>query len=202
MSDAVRWAATASRIARRELAHWLGWGAAPPSADRRWLEQQWLPHLAARDDVHALLFVGVRWYTRHYPSLLPGKRFVTIDVDPRAARHGNGRDHLVADVREVARRLDPASIDSVVFNGVFGWGLDDAAGLARALDAVATVLRPRGELLFGWNDVPRHCPFDWQALPAWAERFEPIASPLLGHAARLELDTDNRHRFALFRRRP
>jgi SAM-dependent methyltransferase len=195
------WARGALRIARRELQHRLGWGVPEPSEDRRWLEQRWLPHNAARADVRSMLFVGVRWYTRHYPTLLPGRRFVTLDIDPRAARHGNGRDHLVGDVREVARLLPAASIDSVVLNGVFGWGLDDPAGLDRALHGLADVLRPRGELLFGWNDVPRRCPFDWRARPVWSERFEPLASPALGGASQVALATDNRHRFALFAKR-
>jgi SAM-dependent methyltransferase len=197
----VRWARGAVRIARRELAHRLGLGEVEPTDDRRWLEGQWLPRLAQRDDVRTVLFVGVRWYTRHYASLVPGKRFVTLDVDPRAARFGNGSDHVVGDAREVASLLHAGSIDSVVFNGVFGWGLDDSCGLARALDGLADVLRPRGELLFGWNDVPRRCPFDWQALPVWRERFEPLASPVLGDAPLLSLPTDNRHCFALFAKR-
>lgn len=195
------WASGALRIVRRELSHRLGVGAVALSEDRRWLEGQWLPQLAARDDVRSILFVGVRWYTRHYPSLVPGKRFVTLDIDPRAARFGNGTAHVVGDACDVARLLPRDSIDSVVFNGVFGWGLDDAQGLERALDGLAQVLRPRGELLFGWNDVPRHCPFDWRALPVWRERFEPLAAPTLGHAPRLELRTDNRHCFALFAKR-
>jgi SAM-dependent methyltransferase len=195
------WAGGALRIARRELAHWLGAGEVALSADRRWLEGQWLPWLAARDDVRSILFVGVCWYTRHYPSLVPGKRFVTLDIDPRAARFGNAGDHVVGDARDVANLLSPGSIDSVVFNGVFGWGLDDAPGLARAVDGLADVLRPRGELLFGWNDVPRHRPFDWRALPVWRDRFEPLAVPALGDAPKLALPTDNRHAFALFAKR-
>jgi SAM-dependent methyltransferase len=194
-------ASGALRIVRRELSHRLGVGAVALPQDRRWLEGRWLPQLAARDDVRSILFVGVRWYTRHYPSLVPGKRFVTLDIDPRAARFGNGADHRVGDVCEVARLLPAGSIDSVVFNGVFGWGLDDASSTERALDGLAEVLRPHGELLFGWNDVPRRCPFDWQALPVWQRRFEPIASAALGDAQRLELATDNRHCFALFAKR-
>ena len=195
------WAGGALRIARRELAHRLGLAEPALPADRHWLERQWLPQLAARDDVRSILFVGVRRYTHRYASLVPGKRFVTLDIDPGAARFGNGRDHVVGDARDVARLVPPGSIDSVVFNGVFGWGLDDASGLGRALDGLAEVLRPRGELLFGWNDVPRRCPFDWQVLPVWRERFEPLVSPLLGHAPRLALPTDNRHGFALFAKR-
>lgn len=195
------WADGALRIARRELAHRLGVREDALSEDRRWLEGRWLPWLAARDDVNAILFVGVRWYTRHYPSLVPGKRFVTLDIDPRAARFGNDGDHVVGDVRDVAHLLSPGSIDSVVFNGVFGWGLDDAPGLARAGVGLADVLRPRGELLFGWNDVPRRLPFDWRALPVWRDRFEPRAAPALGGAPQLALPTDNRHAFALFAKR-
>jgi SAM-dependent methyltransferase len=200
----MEWARGAWRIARRELSHRFGLGDVPSSADRRWLERQWLPALAARADVRTVLFVGVRWYTRDYPARVPGKRFVTLDIDPRAARHGNAGEHLIGDVCDVARLVPAGSVDSAVFNGVFGWGLDAPDALARALDGLAGVLRPRGELLFGWNDVPRHRPFDPfdpQRVAAWRERFEPLASPLLGGACRLELATDNHHCFALFAKR-
>lgn len=196
-------AATASAAALRlgwRLTHraWRQARGLPPradTADRRWLEQVLLPHYVGRADIGRVLLVGTRWYTRHYPALLTGKHCITLDIDPAAARYGSADGHRVADVREVARHLSAGSIDMALFNGVFGWGLDDRDGLDSALRGLAQVLRPGGELVFGWNDLPRHCPFDWRALPAWQ-----AFAPLRGRAP-VALPTDNRHRFDFFVRR-
>lgn len=192
-------ASLAWRVAERALRRACGLRPRADTADRRLLEHSVLPHYAARADVHRVLIVGTRWYSSHYPSLLPRQRCITLDLDPAVARFGAER-HLVADVRDVARLLEPASLDLVLFNGVFGWGLDDPPGLERAVDGLAQVLRPGGELVFGWNDTPRRCPFDWRALPAWRS-FEPHAFAPLGGATQLALPTDNRHRFDFFARR-
>lgn len=194
------WFDASRRIARRGWYRLTGRPSAQ-SADREVLEQVVLPHYARREDVERLLFVGVRWYTRHYPALLPGRRFISIDIDSSSARHAVGSDrHIVGDVRDVAHWLLPGSIDVAVFNGVFGWGLDDAAGMQRALSGLSTVLRARGELVMGWNNVARRCPFDWHALPALAA-FEPLPFQPLGNQTRLDLATDNRHVYEFFVRR-
>lgn len=190
------------RVTRRAWRR--AWGLPPraDSADRRWIEQALLPYWAARDDVRSVLLVGTRWYTRHYPELLPRQRCLTLDIDPAAARHGSAAGHLRADVRAVGSLLPPASIDAVLFNGVFGWGLDDADGLQAALRGLAHVLRPRGELVFGWNnDGTRHCPFDWRALPAW-QAYEALPFAPAAGATRLALPTDNRHCFDFFMKVP
>jgi SAM-dependent methyltransferase len=191
---------TGARIARRAWRQALGLPPRADTADRRWLEQVLLPHYAPRTDVATVLLVGTRWYTRHYPSLLPRQRCISIDIAPSASSHGSPGGHIVDDVRHVEHHLAPASVDLVLFNGVFGWGLDDAVALDQAVGALAHVLRPRGELVFGWNDVAAHCPFDWRAVPRW-KAFEPLPfAPARGQTG-LTLDTDNRHRFDFFSRR-
>lgn len=196
MRDAL---AAAWRIARRELLRALGRPAAMDSLDRRLLEGCILAHYAQREDVRSLLFVGTRWYTRHYHRLLPGKRFLTIDVDPAMARHGSPDQHIVDSVCRIGQHLAPGSVDVVIFNGVFGWGLDEPAELQAALEGFEQVLRAGGELVLGWNDIPRRRPFDWWRTPA-LQRFAPMAFAPLGEVERLRLPTDNRHCFEFFRK--
>jgi SAM-dependent methyltransferase len=191
---------TGARVARRAWCQALGLPPRADTADRRWLEQALLPHVAQRSDIVTVLLVGTRWYTRHYPGLLPHQRCISIDIAAAAARHGSPHRHIIDDVRHVERHLSPASVDLVLFNGVFGWGLDDPVSLDQSLAALATVLRPRGELVFGWNDDAVHCPFDWRAVPRW-RAFEPLRSAPAGGVAHLALVTDNRHRFDFFARR-
>jgi SAM-dependent methyltransferase len=192
--------APAWRVAERALRRACGLRPRADTADRRLLEHCVLPHYAARADMRRVLIVGTRWYCSHYPSLLARQHCVTLDRDPGAARFGSAAQHLVGDVRDVGELVEPASLDLVLFNGVFGWGLDDPDDLAQAVDGLALALRPGGELVFGWNDTPRRRPFAWRRLAAW-QAFEPHPFAPLGGVTQIELPTDNRHCFHFFARR-
>jgi hypothetical protein len=189
------------RIGRREVLRALGREVKADTADRRLLEDVVLPHYAQRDDVRTVLLVGTRWYTRHYPGLLGATRAITLDIDPAAAVDGSPHRHLVGDVRDLATLLPEASLDAVIFNGVYGWGLDDAPGFERALEGIAAVLRAEGDLVFGWNDVARRRPFDWRDSTALARHFAPLPFGPLDGATHVALPTDNRHCFEFFARR-
>jgi SAM-dependent methyltransferase len=191
---------TGARIADRAWRQVLGLPPRADTADRCWLEQVLLPHYAQRPDVVTVLLVGTRWYTHHYPALLPRQRCISIDIAAAAARHGSPHRHIIDDVRHVERHLAPASVDLVLLNGVFGWGLNDPVALDQTLAALAIVLRPRGELVFGWNDDGRRCPFDWRIAPRWRD-FAPLRFEPTGGLTYLALATDNRHRFDFFARR-
>lgn len=189
------------RVLSRTVRRSLGLHAAMDTADRVVLEQCIFPHYRRRDDVKQMLFVGTRWYTRHYPALLGGKRFITIDVDRRAARHGSPQGHITASAAEVRQHFGAGSLDLVMFNGVFGWGLDRLDEMEQSIAGFHEVLRPGGELVVGWNDVPRRRPFDWHALPA-LQRFSPLPFGPLGGVSSIDLPTDNRHRFEFYRKPP
>ena len=148
---------------------------------------------AADPALDVLLFVGCEWYTRHYQALFdPGRsRFRTIDIDPRRARYG-ASIHIVAPLQEVAAHVDAASVDVLVCNGVYGFGIYERGELERAFDASRVVLRPGGVLLLGWNDVPALAPFD--PLPvALAAGF--VLDPSRGPGWRVRTDTPTRHTF-------
>jgi len=158
--------------------------------DRDTLEQVILPSYARRSDIKSVLFVGCAWYTHHYEKLLPGRVYRTIDPDPWKKRFGS-RLHVVAGLESLEAHVAPGSLDLIVCNGVFGWGLDDRGDCERAFDACFAALRPAGELIIGWNDVLEHRPLDLASLRSLA-RFRPLTFAPLGSAQYLA-NPENQH---------
>ena len=120
--------------------------------DRRYMRKAILPALAA-GEFGKILFVGTRGYTRRYERAFRRLRteYWTSDIDPEAARYGAADRHVTCDVRDIDLQFAPATFDAVVLNGVFGWGVDDPAGMDATVRSVARVLSPDGILLVGWN---------------------------------------------------
>ena len=167
--------------------------------DRRLLEDTLLAGFAADATMRALLFVGCDWYTQGYGALFAprSERFRTVDVDPAKARFGSP-DHLVAPMQDLGRHCAPGSIDVIVANGVFGFGIDDRAALEAAFAAAHTVLKPAGTLVLGWNDVTPLAPFDPEPV-ALASGFVRSAAHPLG-AWRTPTPTPLRHTFDAYAR--
>lgn len=183
---------------RMHAAHLLGRIDRLPTRDRQLLEQTILPHYAARADVERVLFVGCAWYTRTYADLFPQATFITLEPNPRRARYGAAH-HIVDGLERLDRYVSPGTLDLIVCNGVFGWGLDAHADCERAFDACHLALRPHGELVLGWNDVPAHKPCDPRTL-ASLRRFEPVRFAPADEASRWYAGTDNRHVFDFLRK--
>jgi hypothetical protein len=163
--------------------------------DRDTLEKVILPAYAARPDIKTVLFVGCAWYTSHYEKMLPGQTYWTIDPDPWKKRFG-GRRHIVAGLESLPDHIAPGSVDLIVCNGVFGWGLDDRADCERAFDGCFDALRPAGELIIGWNDVLEHRPLDLAGLRSLA-RFRPLIFGPLG-STQYMANPENRHVFNFY----
>ena len=163
--------------------------------DRDTLEQVILPAYAARADIKTVLFVGCAWYTRHYERMLPGRVYWTIDPDPWKKRFG-ARRHIVAGLESLGAHIAPGSLDLIVCNGVFGWGLDDRADCERAFAGCFEALRSAGELIIGWNDVPELRPLELASLQSLA-RFRPLIFGPLGSAQYLA-NPENRHVFNFY----
>lgn len=184
------------RWAGRKLGELIRGGDRIDTPDRVILERRLLPAFAADASLRSLLFVGCERYTRHYAALFAPatERFRTLDIDPRRARFGN-RGHVVASLQDVARHLPAGSVDVVVCNGVYGFGIYERDKLAKALRASCGVLRPGGTFVLGWNDVAAFAPFDPLEV-ALAAGFVREAS-LLG-AWRLATDPPTRHTFDIY----
>ena len=119
--------------------------------DRRALAEIYLPALAARGG--RILWVGCRRYTSaDYPVLeRQGAEVWTTDIDPRAARWGRSGRHQTGDICEADQIFDDLRFDTIICNGVLGFGVDQPYDQERALAAMAAILKPGGLLLLGWN---------------------------------------------------
>ena len=126
------------------------YAAFPQSPSRRFLEDEVLPWL--RDACPSILFVGAGSYTHHYEKIFRADvaQFTTIDSNPACAVWG-GRQHIVAPIQDIGRYRPQGSLDCVVLNGVFGFGVDDPGAMRAVIEAVHRVLRPGGQMILGWN---------------------------------------------------
>jgi len=163
--------------------------------DRETLEQAILPVYARRDDIKTVLFVGSDWYTRHYEKMFAGRTYWTIDPDPWKRRFG-ARRHIVAGLEQLDAHFAPGSLDLIVCNGVFGWGLDDRADCERAFQGCFDALRASGELVIGWNDRPDRRPLELSSLQSLA-RFTPLKFDTLG-TTRYLANAENQHVFNFY----
>jgi len=185
--------------AGRKLFDVLPGRSAIRSADRRLLEETVLPGYAADSTLRSLLFVGCDWYTRDYAELFAPtrERFRTIDIDPAKARFG-APGHVVGPMQEIGRHFRPGSVDVVVANGIYGFGIDERAALRVALAAAHAVLRSGGTLVLGWNDVPALAPFDPADLAGEVGFSRSTVNPL--GAWRTLTETPLRHTFDVYSR--
>lgn len=119
--------------------------------DRRYMEAVILPRVASLKPSR-LLDVGVEDYTQHYSQRFsPDCDYWTLDLNPNVARYRPPDRHIVANVLDVASYFEPGSLDVVLMNGPFGYGIDRHAEQERTIEAVRSLLRPGGRLLVGWD---------------------------------------------------
>ena len=115
------------------------------------MEKAFIPALATEGG--RILWVGVREYTLDdYTALeASGGEVWTTDVDAKAERWGRRDRHRTGDVGAADVLFADLTFDAVVCNGVLGYGVDEAEHQARTFKALATLIRPGGRLLLGWN---------------------------------------------------
>jgi SAM-dependent methyltransferase len=114
------------------------------------LEDVVFPAVRAENDFRRILFVGVDFYTAHYPASFPDREFWTIDVLPERAAYGADK-HVVGSITE--EHFTPDSLDVVICVGVLGWGVDTPQEAEKAMAQCFDILRPGGLLIVGWNDA-------------------------------------------------
>jgi SAM-dependent methyltransferase len=99
---------------------------------------------------------------------------------------------------DLGAHIDPGSLDLIICNGVFGWGLDEKENCEEAFAAAHVALKPGGQMLLGWNDVPRRCPFALESI-ASLSRFREHEFALFGRYRYLT-DTVYRHVFDFYQK--
>lgn len=167
--------------------------------DRIVLERTIFPELR-RQGHDRILFVGCDWYTLHYHRLFADREFWTLESNPSLVAFGAPR-HVVDSCERVASHFTAASIDAIVCNGVYGFGLDTPVALRRSIEGFHAVLRPGGLLVFGWNNVPANDPLGLDGVRPFAPLFRPVLFPPLG-AVRFEVAGPSRHTYEFLAREP
>jgi len=100
-----------------------------------------------------ILWIGCRRYTKSYGALLRrnGGECWTLDIEEAHAKWGERGRHLTGDLVIVDQLVASDSFDSVLCNGVFGFGVNTRPAQVAAVQAMARILKPGGRLLLGWN---------------------------------------------------
>lgn len=180
---------------RRRLSDRLFEKAMMSFPDRVFLERQVLPLLAS-GTYRQVLSVGVERYTAHHPTLFRQAdiAFSTLEIKPENAGWGSPGAHVVGDVCDAGRHFPAGHFDAVLFNGVIGFGVNDAATADLALAAIAQVLCRGGLLVLGWNTDKGIVP---QELPSVRRCFAPWRGGALPPETRFDGST---HVFDLFTR--
>lgn len=157
----------------------LGMAAPMLTEDRRVLEQIIFPHYANNSRIHTVLFVGCDSYTAHYGRrYFAGHNYWTLDPDATRRRFA-AKQHVTARLQDVGRYFPHAFFDLIVFNGVYGWGLDSVQDCEAALSQCHRCLGDGGHLIIGWNDLPERDPAPLSEVSSLS-RFSKYAFPAFG----------------------
>jgi SAM-dependent methyltransferase len=142
------------------------------------------------------LWIGCRPYTKLYYELIEqnGAECWSVDIDPDMQPFGRSGHHITGDMLEL-RRLFPGNyFDTVLCNGVLGYGVNTPTDQLKAFEAIATVTKPDGWLLIGWNTDRMSDPLKFGLADRWFEH-----APLPGFAARYVVDGST-HVYDTYRR--
>ncbi len=166
---------------------------------RRFLDEAILPALVGAGCKTAL-FAGVGGYNRKCLRKCRDSGMIlwTIDVDPNAARWGAVNRHIVGDLCLLGRLMPAQTFDTIIINGVFGYGIDDIQRTEAALNAVATTMKEHGVLVVGGQSV------GYRELESVRRNF--VASRLGALPPQVEFPPDaiqtEHHRYDIYRRAP
>jgi hypothetical protein len=163
-----------STDARRRLHMWFGDRWIAHRRDRAYLDRQLIPAVRRRGG--KALFIGCRKYTRHYPALLAahGVECWTIDIDPTVAHWGAPGRHVIGDILDAPDYWPASAFDSIILNGVFGFGLNSVSNQDAALRVCHHLLTKDGWLILGWNTDRCVSPSE---LPGLRNHFRPSSFP-------------------------
>jgi SAM-dependent methyltransferase len=160
------------------------------------LEKIICPYFLSRDDCENVVFVGCDWYTAGYNKWFEErKNYWTIESDPSLQRYG-ARQHIKDTLQNLGNYFIYDTLDLILCNGVFGWGLDDKLHVEQALQACYGCLRRGGVLVIGWNDINERRPFYLEECQN-LHQFEPFLFPPLA-TDKYVTDTPNRHTYNFY----
>jgi hypothetical protein len=137
-----------------------------------------------------ILIVGVDLYTLHYPYFLSNNKnqIVSIDCDKSKAKYG-AVIHLIDKVQNITKFINKETFDFILFNGVYGWGLDNLNEVEECIKGFRYILSTGGIVLFGYNETKDRDPLILKKLNLWS-KYGFIPESVMGNS-RYEIDENN-----------
>jgi hypothetical protein len=166
------------------------------SPDRLILEDIIIPYFNRLPEFHKILFVGCDWYTNPYKKLFKSKEYWTIEVDERQKKYGSER-HIVDSLNSLSKYIEPGYFDLIIYNGVFGYGINTKEDTEESFRQCLLALREEGILIFGWNDVPEYKPFPVMECEN-LNKFKPYLFVPLSTSQYLTPNTPRRHTYNFY----
>lgn len=164
--------------------------------DRFVLENTIIPYFISQPEYRRVLFVGCDWYTKPYKKLFKNQEYWTIELDAEKKKFGS-KNHIVDSFLNLSKHIEPGYFDLIIYNGVFGFGINSREDTEESFQQCFQALRAGGILVFGWNDVPEYRSFPFTQC-ASLEKFEPYLFPPLSTCEYLTPNTSNRHTYNFY----
>ena len=178
----------------------MGWDMPIVNHDRYILEQKIIPYFVNSQEFAKVLFVGCGSYTKHYEKWFGEKEYWTIDINPMKKVYG-AKNHIVGSMSDLNLHFPENSLDLIICNGVFGWGLNDKKDVEEAFAGCFHSLRKDGVLIIGWDDVPEKKPFPLDTCESLSQ-FLPFIFPPLSTTQYVNLeDESDKHKFNFYLKR-
>ncbi len=120
-----------------------------------------------------------------------------MEISQDEAQYGGDR-HIIDSCEKIDQHFQPNTLDVVILNGVYGFGLNELPAIQNTLSQIHQTLAPSGLFIFGWNDLPTTAPYRIEELTG-LNAFTPYVFPPLQSSV-YESDPKNRHRFHFYRK--
>ncbi|NMG07745.1 hypothetical protein [Brasilonema sp. UFV-L1] len=169
------------------------------SPDRLVLEDVIIPYFVSRSEYHKILFIGCDWYTKPYRKLFKNKEYWTIEIEEWKKRYGSQR-HIVDSFLNLSRHIESGYFDVLIYNGVFGHGINTKEDTEESFHQCFNALRQGGILVFGWNNVPQYRPISVTTECDNLKKFEDYFFEPLSTAEYLVPNTEYKHTFHFYQK--
>jgi hypothetical protein len=175
----------------------LAWHRQRLPEDRRVLEEVIFVQYRRDPRVRTVLFVGCASYTAHYQDRhFASHDYWTLDAELAQRRFG-ARQHVTARLETLTTHFPLRYFDLIICNGVYGWGLNRREDCEIAFAQCAACLADGGQLVLGWNDLPKWDPAPLAEVRSLAEFAEDMFPPL--GTCRYVTGTPYRHTYNFYR---
>jgi SAM-dependent methyltransferase len=165
--------------------------------DRYVLEDTIIPYFVAQKEFYKILFIGSDWYTKPYRKYFRKKEYWTIEIDESKKKYGSKR-HITDSLLNLNLYFESNYFDLIVYNGVFGYGINTREDTEASFKQCFQCLREGGILVFGWNDIPERRSFPVIEECQSLQKFEPYFFAPLSTSQYLTADDRLRHTFNFY----